>query len=135
MAAEYKTGPKAITASSSFKWLGDDSEAAPSPSLTQSQSLTYLDQSVEGASASVPPAVRYTADGRLIIPMSHSILINLDPQKKSDRRETAFLHFDAAHNTTNGFHFQLDWLGTSRLVEDLLTGWQRNMQKYGLKLV
>jgi hypothetical protein len=133
VALEYKTQTKAITASSSFKWLGDDSEAAPSPSAVQSQSTSYMDQSMEGPSAS--PAIRYTPDGRLMIPMSHSILINLDPHKKSDRRETAFLHFDAAHNTTNGFHFQLDWLGTSRLVEDLLTSWQRNMQKYGLKLV
>lgn len=116
--------------------LGDDSEAMPSPSFnTQSQSVSYVDYSVESSSHSFAPTVRYTKDGRIIIPMSHSILINLDPHRKSDRRETAFLHFDAAHNTTNGFHFQLDWLGTSRLVEDLLSSWARNMQKYGLKLV
>ena len=67
--------------------------------------------------------------------MSHAIIINLDPQRKSDRSETAFLHFDVAHNTANGFHFQLNWLGTSRLVEDMLSHWQRNAEKYGLKLV
>lgn len=125
-----------MSASTSHKWLGDFSEPAPSPSVnTQSQSVSYVDYSVESTNHSVPPSARYTADGRLIVPMSHSILINLDPHRKSDRRETAFLHFDAAHNTTNGFHFQLDWLATSRLVEDLLSSWQRNMQKYGLKLV
>lgn len=122
--------------SSSMKWLGDSTEAMPSPSaVSQSQSVSYLDQSNEGGGNAAGSNVRYTSDGKILIPMSYSILINLDPHRKSDRRETAFLHFDAAHNTTNGFHFQLNWLGTSRLVEDLLATWQRNLQKYGLKLV
>jgi hypothetical protein len=134
VAPEYKSGGKAPQPTSGFKWLAEDSEVPGTPSVN-TQSLSFVDSSLEGSAQSGRPAVRYTEDGRIIIPMSHSILINLDPHRKSDRRETAFLHFDAAHNTTNGFHFQLDWLGTSRLVEDLLTSWQRNMQKYGLKLV
>lgn len=79
--------------------------------------------------------VKVDSEGRIIVSMSHSIIINLDPSKKSDRAETAFLHFDVAHNTANGFHFQLEWLGTARMVEDMLAYWQRMAEKYGLKLV
>lgn len=45
------------------------------------------------------------------------------------------LHLDAAHNPSNGFHFQLNWLGTSKLVDDTLNHWQRLAEKHGLKLV
>ena len=79
--------------------------------------------------------LRHTTIGKIVVPMSQSIIINLDPQHKSDRAETAFLHFDISHNTSNGFHFQLNWLGTSRLVEDILMFWQRSAEKYGLKLM
>ena len=88
------------------------------------------------ASTSDPSeGVQVDSEGRTVIPMSHSIIINVDPQTKSDRNETAFLHFDIAHNPSNGFHFQLDWLCTSRLVDDILALWQRGIDKYGLKLV
>ena len=35
-----------------------------------------------------------------------SQLIDIDPTKKSDRSEVAFLHYDAIHNALNGFHFE-----------------------------
>lgn len=80
--------------------------------------------------------LQYTeADNRAVIPMTGSAIINLDPHRKSDRAETAYLHFDLTHNPENGYHFQLNWLGTSRLVEDLLGAWQRQVEKNGLRLV
>ena len=94
--------------------------------------MSYSSALSEGTPGPSQP-VRYTSDNRVIVPMSHAIIINLDPHRKSDRSETAFLHFDVAHNPANGFHFQLNWLGTSRLVEDMLSHWQRNAEKYGLK--
>ena len=67
--------------------------------------------------------------------MSHSIVINLDPQGKSDRSETAVLHFDIAHNPANGFHFQLEWMCTSSLVDDILTAWRRSVGRFGYRLM
>ncbi|CAJ0841132.1 7810_t:CDS:10 [Entrophospora sp. SA101] len=68
--------------------------------------------------------------------MSRSMQIDIDPYKKSDRRETAILHHDILHNPDNGYHFQLNWLGcTARLIEELLQQWGRTADKYGLKLV
>lgn len=68
--------------------------------------------------------------------LTRRMLIDIDPQKKSDRRELAVLHYETVHNAKNCYHFHLHWLVcTSRLVEDLLQNWTRLAEKYGLKLV
>ncbi|KAG9288504.1 hypothetical protein G9A89_015710 [Geosiphon pyriformis] len=70
------------------------------------------------------------------VELSRAIQIDIDPNKKSDRKETAILHYDVLHNPDNCYHFQLNWLGcTARLIEDMLQGWSRTASKYGLKLV
>ncbi|CAI2165990.1 19881_t:CDS:2 [Funneliformis geosporum] len=73
-----------------------------------------------------PPKIEFTK----------SMRIDIDPAKKSDRRETAILHYDVIYNVENCYHFQLNWLGcTARFIEELLQQWSRNADKYGLKLV
>lgn len=68
--------------------------------------------------------------------MSRSILIDVDPSRRSDRAEVAFLHFDLTHNPANGFNFQIHWLGsTARFIEDLVQGWTRAVERYGLRLI
>ncbi|KAG0259372.1 vacuolar membrane-associated protein iml1 [Mortierella polycephala] len=68
--------------------------------------------------------------------MSKAMTIDVDPNKRSDRRETAILHYDLAHNIKHCYHFQLHWLGcTARLVEDLLQAWGRTAEKCGLRLI
>lgn len=68
--------------------------------------------------------------------LSRSLLIDLDPGKKSDRAEIAVLHHDWAHNAENGFNFQIHWLGTTaRLIEDIVQTWTRTVERYGLRLV
>ncbi|RIA87584.1 hypothetical protein C1645_827583 [Glomus cerebriforme] len=70
------------------------------------------------------------------IEFTKAIHIDIDPNKKSDRRETATLHYDVIYNVDTCYHFQLNWLGcTARLIEELLQQWSRNADKYGLKLV
>ncbi|CAG8501790.1 8084_t:CDS:2 [Funneliformis mosseae] len=70
------------------------------------------------------------------IEFTKAMHIDIDPAKKSDRRETATLHYDVIYNVENCYHFQLNWLGcTARLIEELLQQWSRNAEKYGLKLV
>ena len=64
------------------------------------------------------------------------MIIDLDPNKKSDRRELAVLHYDLLHNPNTCFHFHLNWIGcTARLIEDLLQGWGRQAERYGMRLV
>ncbi|KAG0353832.1 vacuolar membrane-associated protein iml1 [Podila minutissima] len=70
------------------------------------------------------------------VDMSKTITLDVDPNKRSDRRETAVLHYDLAHNIKHCYHFQLHWLGcTARLIEDMLQSWGRVADKCGLRLI
>lgn len=77
-----------------------------------------------------------TSNKRVDFDMSQSMIIDVDPYKKSDRRETAILHYDTIHNPNNSYHFQINWLGcTAQLVQDLVQNWSRQAERCGLKLV
>ncbi|KZT69866.1 hypothetical protein DAEQUDRAFT_709659 [Daedalea quercina L-15889] len=71
---------------------------------------------------------------RLIL--SQSMVIDIDPNKRSDQAESVILHHDIIHNPANCFHFELQWIGTTaRCIDDLLRQWSRTIERYGLKLV
>ncbi|KAI9090277.1 hypothetical protein DFS34DRAFT_585200 [Phlyctochytrium arcticum] len=75
-----------------------------------------------------PPAERFCLSRRMVI--------DLDPQRRSPRRETAVLHYDTVHNPRICFHFQLHWLVCSpRWIEDLVAGWARVAEKCGFKMI
>ena len=68
--------------------------------------------------------------------LSKKILIDMDPLKQSERKETAILHCDTVYNPKNCFHFELHWLScNSKLIQNMLSNWQRVGEKNGLKLV
>ncbi|KAG0206687.1 vacuolar membrane-associated protein iml1 [Mortierella sp. GBA30] len=70
------------------------------------------------------------------VDMSKMITIDVDPNKRSERRETAILHYDLAHNIKHCYHFELHWLGcTARLIEDMLQSWGRTAERCGLRLI
>ncbi|KAF9099494.1 vacuolar membrane-associated protein iml1 [Mortierella sp. GBA35] len=70
------------------------------------------------------------------VDMSKTITLDVDPNKRSERRETAILHYDLAHNIKHCYHFQLHWLGcTARLIEDMLQSWGRTAERCGLRLI
>jgi hypothetical protein len=84
----------------------------------------------------VPSTHSSVSTKRVEFQMSQSMIIDVDPYKKSDRRETAILHYDTIHNPNNCYHFQLNWLGcTAQLVQELLQNWSRQAERCGLKLV
>ncbi|KAJ7766620.1 hypothetical protein B0H16DRAFT_1309369 [Mycena metata] len=71
---------------------------------------------------------------RLIL--SQSMVIDIDPAKRSDQAESVILHHDVIHNPGTVFHFELQWIGsTARCIEDQLRQWNRTIERYGLKLV
>ncbi|KIL00075.1 hypothetical protein PAXRUDRAFT_822018 [Paxillus rubicundulus Ve08.2h10] len=71
---------------------------------------------------------------RLIL--TQSMIIDVDPAKKSDQAESVVLHHDIIQNPTTVFHFELQWIGsTARCIEDALRQWSRAIERYGLKLV
>ncbi|KAJ7069707.1 hypothetical protein C8F01DRAFT_1245893 [Mycena amicta] len=71
---------------------------------------------------------------RLIL--SQSMVIDIDPTKRSDQAESVILHHDIIHNPGTVFHFELQWIGTTAaLIDDQLRQWSRIIDRYGLKLV
>ncbi|KAJ7286515.1 hypothetical protein C8J57DRAFT_665587 [Mycena rebaudengoi] len=71
---------------------------------------------------------------RLIL--SQTMVIDIDPSKRSDQAESVILHHDIIHNPATVFHFELQWIGTTaRCIEDQLRQWNRTIERYGLKLV
>ncbi|KAI0075621.1 hypothetical protein K474DRAFT_1664070 [Panus rudis PR-1116 ss-1] len=71
---------------------------------------------------------------RLIL--SQSMVIDIDPNKRSDQAECVLLHHDIIHNPATCFHFELQWIGTTaRCIDDILRQWSRAIERYGLKLV
>ncbi|CAG8441084.1 2217_t:CDS:2 [Acaulospora colombiana] len=71
-----------------------------------------------------------------VVELTKAIFIDIDPSKKSDRKETATLHYDIIYNPDNCYHFQLNWLGcTSSLIDEMLGQWSKMANKHGLKLV
>ncbi|SPO38581.1 probable Vacuolar membrane-associated protein IML1 [Pseudozyma flocculosa] len=70
------------------------------------------------------------------VQLSRSLIIDVDPGRRSERAEVAFLHHDVAHNPDNGFNFQIHWLGTTaRFIEDIVQNWTRTVERYGLRLI
>ncbi|BEJ00902.1 hypothetical protein CcaverHIS631_0507590 [Cutaneotrichosporon cavernicola] len=70
------------------------------------------------------------------VKMSQSIVIDLDPHRKSDRAEVAMLHADIIHNSRNAFHFELNWLGvTAGLLDDLRFKCSTLAERYGLRFI
>lgn len=81
-------------------------------------------------------AIRSSSTSHRRIKMSRSLIIDVDHGRKSDRAETAFLHYDISHNPANGFNAQLHWLGTTaRFIEDTVQNWTRTLERYGLRLI
>ncbi|KAF9014224.1 hypothetical protein BDQ17DRAFT_1386700 [Cyathus striatus] len=71
---------------------------------------------------------------RLIL--SQTMVIDVDPNKRSDQAESVVLDHDIIHNPATVFHFELQWIGTTaRCIEDQLRSWNRTIERYGLKLV
>ncbi|KAG6829875.1 hypothetical protein H0H92_003220 [Tricholoma furcatifolium] len=87
-------------------------------------------------SSTRPPNTGPRARHKKRIILSQSMVIDIDPNKKSDQAESVILHHDIIHNPGTVFHFELQWIGTTaRCIEDLIRQWSRMVDRYGLKLV
>jgi hypothetical protein len=117
-----KSAEKSESQDSLTSLFPEKQSASPSV-LTSTESITTIDS---GAFRVPPPSIM----------LSRKLMIDLDPQRRSYRREVAILHYDTVHNPKNCYHFHLHWLVcTARLVEDMLQSWGRIADKFGLKLI
>ncbi|OBZ91330.1 hypothetical protein A0J61_00592 [Choanephora cucurbitarum] len=101
-----------------------------------SSEQSNVKESNDHALRQIPSTQSNTSLKRIEFEMSRSMIIDVDPYKKSDRRETAILHYDTIHNPNNCYHIQLNWLGcTAQLIQELVQNWSRQAERCGLKLV
>ncbi|CAG8443401.1 11453_t:CDS:1 [Ambispora leptoticha] len=110
----------------SRSWFGNQKNNNKDPEKNESSSIK---PSTEENIQPSPPK-------KTLFELSKTITIDVDSKKKSERNETATLHYDVLYNPDNCYHFQLNWLGcTARLLDDMLQSWGRSAAKSGLKLV
>lgn len=77
-----------------------------------------------------------SSNPRLTYVLSKSLKFDIDPNKKSYKREVITVHYDTVHNPNHCFHVRLEWLtATPKLIDDVVNGWSRMCERYGLKLV
>ena len=70
------------------------------------------------------------------ITLSKAVLCDLDPNGYSWQPEMVKVHYDIVHNPDHCFHLRIEWLNTTtKLVEDLINGWSKYCERYGLSLV
>ncbi|KAG0675077.1 vacuolar membrane-associated protein iml1, partial [Pichia californica] len=68
--------------------------------------------------------------------LSKEVLCDLDPNEFSWQPELIKVHYDIVHNPDHCFHLRIEWLNTtSKLIEDLINGWSKYCERYGLSLV
>ncbi|KAF7778433.1 hypothetical protein Agabi119p4_2778 [Agaricus bisporus var. burnettii] len=83
-----------------------------------------------------PSLARHRKPARKRLILSQTLVIDADPNKKSDQAEPVLLHHDIIHNPGTVFHFELQWIGTTaRCIEDQVKAWNRAIERYGLNLV
>ncbi|CCH44601.1 Vacuolar membrane-associated protein IML1 [Wickerhamomyces ciferrii] len=68
--------------------------------------------------------------------LSKMLKFDIDPSRKSYKREVITVHYDTVHNPNHCFHVRVEWLtATPKLIDDTINGWSRMCERYGLKLV
>ncbi|BGP14497.1 hypothetical protein JCM10213_003083 [Rhodosporidiobolus nylandii] len=73
---------------------------------------------------------------RPVVQMTHAVVLDFDPSKRSDRSERVLCHLDRSHNVQAAYHVELTWLTASgKMVDNAIQSWSRQMARYGLNLV
>lgn len=77
-----------------------------------------------------------TATRRPIVQMTHAVVLDLDPTRRSERAERVVCHLDRSHNVQAAYHIELAWLTASgKTVDNAIQAWSRQMARYGVTLV
>ncbi|KAI8819385.1 uncharacterized protein EV422DRAFT_489688, partial [Fimicolochytrium jonesii] len=120
------SSPSVTTSSNTSAYPSNDALA---PTSTNALDMAVQDSPQAAQTKSVRQAVEPYA-------LTRRMVIDLDVQRRSPRRETAVLHYDTVHNPRHCYHYQIHWLACSpRWIEDLVAGWARVAEKCGFKMV
>lgn len=71
-----------------------------------------------------------------VVMLSEEVVCDLDSNGYSWQPELVKVHYDIVHNPEHCFHLRIEWLSTtSKLIEDMINGWSKYCERYGLSLV
>ncbi|GAA6054213.1 hypothetical protein JCM3770_001395 [Rhodotorula araucariae] len=132
--------------------LSGDLDLLPVPGATPSKeavvaALSKSDGAFAAAAASVTssasaspplPASGSSGEGskRVPVQMTHAVVLDFDPSRRSDRAERVRCHLDRSHNVRVAYHVELAWLTASgKIVDNAIQSWARQVARYGLNLV
>jgi len=73
---------------------------------------------------------------RPVVKMTHAVILDLDPSRRSERSERVVCHLDRSHNAQAAYHIELAWLTASgKIVDNAIQAWSRQMARYGITLI
>ena len=77
-----------------------------------------------------------TVKQRLGVALSKRLVYDVDPRKRSYRRELIHLHYDKIASADDCYHLRIDWMNvTPKLIEDAIVIWATTAERNGLRLV
>ncbi|MCJ1280685.1 vacuolar membrane-associated protein iml1 [Xylographa opegraphella] len=70
------------------------------------------------------------------VALSKRLIYDVDPRKRSYRREVITLHYDRIASADDCYHLRIDWMSaTPKLIEDTIVQWATLAERNGLRLV
>lgn len=105
-------------------------------SLMISKSISHISRDDQTVKSQLNSVVDNGETENPVVIISNSLVIDVDPLKKSYRQETCTVHYDRVHNPDHCFHIRLEWLtATPKLLDELIGNWSRICERYGLRLI
>lgn len=125
-------GAKRRDASNTSNAAIDFGKESPRPERLRSSSA----QDEGDSGASTPRLTGGQSSSKAPVALSKAMKLDVDPRKKSYRREIINLHYDRVHNPDSCYHIRIDWVSaTAKLIEDAVESWATTAERYGLRLV
>ncbi|GAA6059725.1 hypothetical protein JCM10212_000253 [Sporobolomyces blumeae] len=73
---------------------------------------------------------------RPTVQMTHAVVLDFDPSRRSERAERVICHLDRSHNVQAAYHIELAWLTASgKVIDTGIQNWSRQLARYGITLV
>ncbi|KAI9830630.1 MAG: hypothetical protein M1819_005440 [Sarea resinae] len=121
-------------------WFGTrrSDKSVPATPISTDSPQTNRSLSSSSSDVSSDDGARTPTGGpkKLKFALSKVMKYDVDPRGKSDRPELVNLHYDRLHNPDSCYHIRIEWMNvTAKLIEDALSTWAVNAEKYGLRMV
>ncbi|MCJ1417240.1 vacuolar membrane-associated protein iml1 [Xylographa parallela] len=138
ISSEYRV-PRPDSRSS---WFGSrrSDRSVPSTPITEAMKnspvgMRSRSNSINGANSDGESSTP-TGKQTLGVALSKRLIYDVDPRKRSYRREVITLHYDRIASADDCYHLRIDWMSaTPKFIEDTIVQWATLAERNGLRLV